>query len=95
MSTPHHLGNHETDSKQGQTRIHSTSVLIVGAGGLGCPAAAYLAGAGFKAIGLVDGDTCLLYTSDAADDEDRGTFTGRSNNKKELKGRLQQMSISQ
>lgn len=38
-------------------RIHSTSVLIVGAGGLGCPAAAYLAGAGFKTIGLVDGDT--------------------------------------
>lgn len=41
----------------GQMRIHSTSVLIVGAGGLGCPAAAYLAGAGFKTIGLVDGDT--------------------------------------
>lgn len=49
--------DHETKIHKGQMRIHSTSVLIVGAGGLGCPAAAYLAGAGFKTIGLVDGDT--------------------------------------
>jgi adenylyltransferase and sulfurtransferase len=31
-------------------------VLIVGAGGLGCPAAAYIAGAGVGTIGIVDGD---------------------------------------
>lgn len=37
--------------------MHSASVLIVGAGGLGCPAAAYIAGAGVKTLGLVDGDT--------------------------------------
>ncbi|OAA53945.1 molybdenum cofactor biosynthetic protein [Niveomyces insectorum RCEF 264] len=41
---------------QGQLRLKAASVLIVGAGGLGCPAAAYLAGAGVGHIGVVDGD---------------------------------------
>ncbi|PSS27657.1 hypothetical protein M430DRAFT_93215 [Amorphotheca resinae ATCC 22711] len=41
----------------GQLRLKSSSVLIIGAGGLGCPAAAYIAGAGVGTIGIVDGDT--------------------------------------
>ncbi|KAF8476837.1 hypothetical protein BDZ91DRAFT_708190 [Kalaharituber pfeilii] len=40
----------------GQLRLKSSSVLIVGAGGLGCPAAAYIASAGIGALGICDGD---------------------------------------
>lgn len=42
---------------QGQRKLKASSVLVVGAGGLGTPAAAYLAATGVGRIGLVDFDT--------------------------------------
>jgi molybdopterin/thiamine biosynthesis adenylyltransferase len=40
----------------GQARLKTARVLIVGAGGLGCPLALYLAAAGIGTIGIVDDD---------------------------------------
>lgn len=42
--------------RSGQEKLHQAHVLIVGAGGLGCPALSYLVGAGIGRITLVDHD---------------------------------------
>ena len=44
----------------GQARICNAAVLIVGAGGLGCPVALYLGAAGVGRLVLADGDTVDL-----------------------------------
>lgn len=44
----------------GQQALLNAKVLIIGAGGLGCPAAMYLAAAGVGTIGLVDDDKVSL-----------------------------------
>ena len=41
---------------EGQRRLKNSSVLVVGAGGLGCPMLLYLAAAGVGRIGIVDPD---------------------------------------
>ena len=45
---------------EGQRRLGNASALIVGAGGLGSPAALYLAAAGVGRLGIVDEDTVEL-----------------------------------
>lgn len=44
----------------GQQKLQAAKVLVIGAGGLGCPALLYLAAAGIGTIGIADHDTISL-----------------------------------
>ena len=43
--------------EEGQTKIKNSRILVVGAGGLGCPVLQYLTAAGVGRIGIMDDDT--------------------------------------
>lgn len=46
--------------KKAQQKLHKASVLIIGMGGLGCPAAQYLVAAGVGSVTMIDDDTISL-----------------------------------
>ena len=46
--------------RDGQQKLFNASVLVIGAGGLGCPALQYLVASGVGQIGIVDDDTVTL-----------------------------------
>jgi len=46
--------------EQGQLKLLQTKVLVIGAGGLGCPALQYLASAGIGTLGIIDDDVVDL-----------------------------------
>ncbi|MBK9106872.1 MAG: HesA/MoeB/ThiF family protein [Saprospiraceae bacterium] len=45
---------------EGQKKLREARILVVGAGGLGCPALLYLAAAGIGTLGIADGDFVSL-----------------------------------
>lgn len=47
----------EEVGEKGQLALKNAKVLVVGAGGLGCPALQYLTASGVGIIGIIDGDT--------------------------------------
>jgi hypothetical protein len=71
---------------EGQERLRAAHALVVGAGGLGCPAALYLAASGIGRLTLADPDTVdltnlqrqVLYRTDSVGTPKGGGGTRRS-----------------
>ena len=59
----HYYNRHlllEDVAEEGQLALKNSRVLVIGAGGLGCPVLSYLAGAGIGHLAVVDGDRVNL-----------------------------------
>ncbi len=72
----------------GQTKLKAAKVLVVGAGGLGCPALQYLAAAGVGTLGIVDFDVVTpsnLHRQILFEENDLGKNKARAAKKKLLK----------
>jgi adenylyltransferase/sulfurtransferase len=64
----------------GQAKLGAARVLVIGAGGLGCPVLSYLAGAGVGTLGIIDGDrleASNLHRQTMYDARDVGAFKAR------------------
>lgn len=65
----------------GQDKLAAASVLVIGAGGLGCPALQYLAAAGFGRLGIIDFDKVSesnLHRQILFTEQDLGAFKAAS-----------------
>lgn len=76
--------------KNGQNKISNAKVLVIGAGGLGCPILQYLAAAGVGTIGIIDFDTVDI--SNLQRQVLFGTSTLGKNKAEAAKARLQDLN---
>lgn len=83
MNAKYHYERYKTQialkglGENGQEKLSLAKILVVGAGGLGCPALQYIAGAGVGRIGIIDDDIvslCNLHRQILFDVDDIGKY---------------------
>lgn len=62
---------------KGQKKLLNAKILIIGAGGLGAPAAMYLAAAGVGTIGIADADEVDLKSAKTDNPHNAGRWQGK------------------
>ena len=77
--------------EEGQLKLKQAKVLVIGAGGLGCPVLQYLTAAGIGTIGIIDDDVVdqsnlqrqVLYTIDDIGKSKAQTAANRLSNRRD------------